>query len=480
MSLSQIASDSALPSPAAPATARQGGTAARVGLALVRLALNPFRVMKLMMPRRLFGRSLIIIVAPMLILQGIVTEVFFDRHYRIVTAIMTRGVANDVGYMVMLENQLPLGAERDRERRTAAQAFGYPAEFLPGQHLTRVVSTPTTVLDRQLSFIFSSELRQAITFDSGRFRDYVDLRVQLKDGVLRLLVPRERVTASNADIFVLWMIGSSLVLIAVAGLFLRNQVKPIERLAHAAESFGKGRSFTGFKPHGAQEVRRAALAFMEMRQRIERFVQQRTEMLAGISHDLKTPLTRIRLQLAMMRRDPDTIAIEGDIADMERMLNEYLEFARGGGGEAAKEIDLAVLATEAAADAGRSADSRHRIVLTEIEPLMLTVRRDALKRCLTNLLDNALKYGQFVQLKLYRKGSRIEFAVEDDGPGIDASRREEAFRPFHRLDEGRNLQSGGIGLGLAIARDIARAHGGDVRLEDSALGGLRAVIWLPV
>jgi two-component system, OmpR family, osmolarity sensor histidine kinase EnvZ len=181
-----------------------------------------------------------------------------------------------------------------------------------------------------------------------------------------------------------------------------------------------------------------------------------------------------------MRRDPDTIAIEGDIAEMERMLNEYLEFARGGGGEAAKDTDLAVLATEAAADAGRSADSRHRIVLTEIEPLMLTVRRDALKRCLTNLLDNALKYGRFVQLKLYRKGNRIEFAVEDDGPGIDAGRREEAFRPFHRLDEGRNLQSGGIGLGLAIARDIARAHGGDVRLEDSALGGLRAVIWLPV
>jgi two-component system osmolarity sensor histidine kinase EnvZ len=276
------------------------------------------------------------------------------------------------------------------------------------------------------------------------------------------------------------MIGSSLVLIAVASLFLRNQVRPIERLAHAAESFGKGRSFIGFKPHGAQEVRRAALAFTEMRQRIERFVQQRTEMLAGISHDLKTPLTRMRLQLAIMRRDADTAAMEGDLAEMERMLNEYLEFARGSGGETAEETNLADLATEAAADAGRSADLRHRIVLTNIELLTLTVRRNALKRCLTNLLDNALKYGRFVQLKLYRKGNRVEFAVEDDGPGIEASQREEAFRPFHRLDESRNLQTGGVGLGLAIARDIARAHGGDVRLEDSALGGLRAVIWLPV
>ena len=480
MSLSQIASDSTQPLAAAPATARRAGVGERLRLRPLRFALHPFRAIKRMMPRRMFGRSLIIIVAPMIILQGIVTAVFFDRHYRIVTATMTRGVANDVGYMVTLENRLPMGPERDRERRAAAQAFGYPAEFLPGQHLTRVISTPTTVLDRQLAFIFSTELPQAATFDTGRFRDYVDLRVQLKDGVLRLLVPRERVTASNADIFVLWMIGSSLVLIAVASLFLRNQIRPIERLAHAAESFGKGRSFTGFRPHGAQEVRRAALAFMEMRERIERFVQQRTEMLAGISHDLKTPLTRMRLQLAMMKRDADAVAIEGDIAEMERMLNEYLEFARGSGGEVAKETDLAVLATEAAADAGRMADSRRRIVLTEIEPVTLTVRRDALKRCLTNLLDNALKYGRFVQLKLYRKGNRVEFAVEDDGPGIEESRREEAFRPFHRMDESRNLQTGGVGLGLAIARDIARAHGGDVRLEDSSLGGLRAVIWLPV
>jgi two-component system osmolarity sensor histidine kinase EnvZ len=406
--------------------------------------------------------------------------VFFDRHYRIVTATMTRGVANDVGYMVMLEERLPLGPERDHERQLAAQVFGYPAAFLPGQRLTRVVSTPATVLDRQLAFIFSSQVPATATFDTQRFRDYVDLRVQLQDGVLRLLVPRERVTASNADIFVLWMIGSSLVLIAVAGLFLRNQVKPIERLAYAAERFGKGQSFAGFKPHGAQEIRRAAAAFMEMRERIERFVQQRTDMLAGISHDIKTPLTRMRLQLAMMKRDPDVVALEGDIAEMERMLNEYLDFARGAGGETATETDLAVLAADAVADAGRAANARQRIMFTAVEPVHLTVRRNALKRCLGNLLENAVKYGKIVQVQLYRKGDGVELAVDDNGPGIPQQRREEAFRPFHRLDEGRNLQAGGVGLGLAVARDIARAHGGDVRLEDSPLGGLRAVIWLPV
>lgn len=432
------------------------------------------------MPRRLFGRSLIIIVAPIIILQGIVTAVFFDRHYRIVTATLTRGIANEAGYMVMLENRFPPGAEREHERSVAAQAFGFGAAFLPGQRLARVVQTPTTVLDRQLAYIFSSEFPGPATFDTASFRNYVDVRVQLKDGVLRLLVPRERVTASNAELFIGWMIGSSLVLMGIAGLFLRNQVKPIERLAHAAESFGKGRAFEGFKPHGAQEVRRAALAFLEMRQRIERFVQQRTEMLAGISHDIKTPLTRLRLQLAMMPRSPDVTAMEGDIAEMEHMLNEYLDFARGEAGEVAAETDLAVLAADAAADAGRSAAAQRRIVLSAIEPVTLTVKRNAIKRCLTNLLDNGLKYGKFVQVKLYRKGNRVELAVEDDGPGIPAERREEAFRPFHRLDEGRNLQAGGVGLGLAVARDIARAHGGDVRLETSASGGLRAVLWLPV
>jgi two-component system osmolarity sensor histidine kinase EnvZ len=446
----------------------------------LRSPLHPFRALKRLMPRGLFGRSLIIILAPMLILQAVVTAVFFDRHYRVVTATMTRGVANDVGYMVMLENKLPAGPERDRERDTAAKLFGYPAEFMPGERLTRTVSTPNTVLDRQLAYIFSSQMPEAVAFDTERFTDYVDLRVQLKDGVLRLLVPRARVTASNADIFILWMIGSSLVLIAIAVLFLRNQVKPIERLAYAAESFGKGRSISEFKAHGAAEVRRAASAFIQMRERIERFVQQRTDMLAGISHDLKTPLTRLRLQLAMMPRDEDTAAMQSDIAEMERMLNEYLEFARGDGGGIAEPEDLGVLAAEAVADVGRAHDAGGRIALSVAEPLTVQVKRNAVKRCLVNLIDNALKYGKRVQVTLRRAGRSVELIVDDDGPGIPEERREEAFRPFHRLDVGRNLQPGGVGLGLAIARDIARAHGGDVRLDKSPFGGLRAILRLPI
>jgi two-component system osmolarity sensor histidine kinase EnvZ len=229
---------------------------------------HPLRALKRLMPRRLFSRSLMIIVIPMLLLQTVVTIVFFDRHYRITTAIMTRGVVNDIAYMVMLENSQPLGAERDRQRQVAAALFGYTAEFLPAEQLTRTVSVPDTVLDRNLDFIFTSQLAQSVSFDTQRYRDHVDVRMQLPDGVLHLLIPRERVTASSADIFVLWMIGSSLVLIAIAVLFLRNQMKPIERLASAAESFGKGRPVADFKPHGATEVRKAATAFIQMRERI--------------------------------------------------------------------------------------------------------------------------------------------------------------------------------------------------------------------
>jgi len=447
---------------------------------LKRAPLHPLRALKRLMPRRLFGRSLMIIVIPMLLLQTVVTIVFFDRHYRITTATMTRGVVNDIGYMVMLENSLPPGPERDKQRQTAANLFGYTAQFVPNERLTRTVSSPSTVLDRQLAFILESQFAQNVNFDTQRYPDYVDLRVQLKDGVLRLLIPRARVTASNADIFILWMIGSSLVLIAIAVLFLRNQVKPIERLAYAAEAFGKGRAVSDFKPHGAAEVRRAATAFIQMRERIDRYVQQRTDMLAGISHDLKTPLTRMRLQLAMMPKDADSEAMAADLAEMEHMLNEYLDFARGEGADSAEPADLAVLAEEAVSDAARAHDAADRIVLGVSEPLTVAIKRNAVKRCLINLIDNALKYGRRVEVSLQRAGRSVELSVEDDGPGIAEDRREEAFRPFHRLDEGRNLQAGGVGLGLAIARDIARAHGGDVTLGKSALGGLRAIIRLPI
>jgi two-component system osmolarity sensor histidine kinase EnvZ len=447
---------------------------------LDRTQVHPFRALKRILPRRLFGRSLIIVVAPILILQAIITSVFFDRHYRIVTAALTRGIANEVGYMVMLENSAQPGPTRDQARRAAATIFGLPAEYLPGERLQQSVSDADNALDRQLLYILATQIPEEASFNSRSYADFVEVRVQLKDGVLRLLVPRERVTAANADMFVLWMIGSSLVLIAVAILFLRNQVKPIEQLARAAEAFGKGRSLPDFKPYGAAEVRRAAHAFIQMRERIDRHVQQRTDMLAGVSHDLRTPLTRMRLQLAMLPKDADHEAMAADVVEMEHMVNEYLDFARGEGGEDAAPAELDALIEEAVQDSVRARRTREgRIAITAKDGVHIAVRRNALKRCLMNLIDNGLKYASRVEVGVRRTPRGAEISIDDDGPGISEERREEAFRPFHRLDEGRNLQKGGVGLGLALARDIARAHGGDVLLEKSPLGGLRAVIRLP-
>jgi len=305
--------------------------------------------------------------------------------------------------------------------------------------------------------------------------------VEVHNGVLHILVPRDRITVSAPDIFILWMAGSSLILLGVAILFLRNQVRPIERLARAADAFGKGRAVPDFKPYGATEVRRAAQAFLTMRDRIERHVQQRTEMLAGVSHDLKTPLTRIRLQLAMMQPGPETEALSEDIAEMERMLDEYLDFARGEGGEKSQLADLGDLVRDAANACARARrGGEDRLALEAPSGVLLAVKASALRRCVTNLIDNAFKHGRRVRVSLALEARFAEVHVDDDGPGIALDKREEAFRPFHRLGEGRNLQSGGVGLGLAIARDIARAHGGDLLLSESPDAGLRATIRLPV
>jgi two-component system osmolarity sensor histidine kinase EnvZ len=443
------------------------------------LNVHPFRALKRLLPRGLFARSLIIIVAPVVLLQAIVTYVFFERHYDIVTSRMAHSVAGEVAYLVSLQNALPAGVQRDHLRDMAAKSLGYTITLLPKEDLKQ--KEQHNPLAHALSRVLAIQISEPVNFDTTRYPDFVEIRVQVKDGVLRFLVPLNRVRASNADIFILWMIGSSLVLLAVAIIFLRNQVKPIEHLALAAESFGKGRAVPDFKPHGAAEVRRAAQAFIQMRERIERHVQQRTEMLAGVSHDLKTPLTRLRLQIAMMRNDPDTEAMATDLVEMEHMLDEYLDFARGEGGEEAVPTDFAQFLEEAVADAGRARlNAQARIKLVAPKGLTLAVKRKALKRCIVNLIDNALKYGGQVEVTARRGPHNVDLCVEDDGPGIPESRREEAFRPFHRLDEGRNLQRGGVGLGLAIARDIARAHGGDILLEQSALGGLKAIIRLPI
>jgi two-component system osmolarity sensor histidine kinase EnvZ len=393
---------------------------------------------------------------------------------------MARDVAADVAFLATLEDTTP-ALERDGLRTLSARELRYRLTFHDGDKLAAPLKPPTSTIDMALDDILRTSMGPRRHFETGRVGDDFDIKVDVKDGVLEILVPRDRVTVSQPDIFILWMAGTALILLAVAILFLRNQVRPIERLARAADMFGKGRPVADFKPYGATEVRRAAQAFITMRERLERHVNQRTEMLAGVSHDIRTPLTRMKLALAMMAPSPDLAALRDDLAEMERMLDEYLAFARGEGGEESAVIELGGLVRDTASGVARArAADPSRLKVTAPPAVTIAVKPAALRRCLTNLIDNAFKHGRNVAVALTSDARVAEIAVEDDGPGIPEDRREEAFRPFHRLDEGRNLQSGGSGLGLAIARDIARAHGGDITLGQSAMGGVKAVIRLPV
>jgi two-component system osmolarity sensor histidine kinase EnvZ len=437
----------------------------------------PGKFIKRFLPRGLFGRSLIMILAPMALLLGVVTYYFFERDLDATTRRLARDVAADCALLVTLEDSTP-ALERDAVRTLAARQLRYRLTFHDGATLPPT-PPPSSTIDVALDDIIANRVGPKRHFSTGRIGEDFDIKVETHDGVLEIVAPRDRVTVLGPDIFILLEVGTALIVLGIAILFLRNQVRPIERLARAAENFGKGRPVPDFKPYGATEVRRAAQAFLTMRERIERHVGQRTEMLAGVSHDLKTPLTRMRLALAMMGGDKDVAELRGDITEMERMLDEYLAFARGEGGEESENTDLGELVRDTAAAAAKTRPLRE-VDVAGPEHLMLSVKRAALRRCLTNLVDNALKHGRKVKVALSRDERFAEIAVEDDGPGIPEARREEAFRPFHRLDEGRNLQAGGSGLGLAIARDIARAHGGDIVLDKSTLGGLKAAIRLPV
>jgi two-component system osmolarity sensor histidine kinase EnvZ len=442
---------------------------------------SPFRLIKRILPRGLFWRSLIIIVAPMVLLQGIVSYVFFERDLDTTTRRMARDVAADVALMMAIEDHYP-APQRAALRAFAAKRLDYKVTFIPGATIPPPARHHReSTIDAALDEVIGQQIGEMRHFNVLRADGEMDIGVEVRDGVLRMLVPRDRVTVSSPDIFILWMVGSSLILLGVAIVFLRNQVRPIERLARAADAFGKGRAVPDFKPYGALEVRRASQAFLTMRDRMDRHVQQRTEMLAGVSHDLKTPLTRAKLALAMLPDSPDVRALQDDIAEMEHMLDEYLDFARGEGGEKAAVSDVGLIVRDAARAAARArAVPADAVALDVPESIAFAVKQHALKRCITNLIDNALKHGKTVSVSLRRDDRIAEIAVDDDGPGIPEARREEAFRPFHRLDEGRNLQTGGVGLGLAIARDIARAHGGDIVLDKSPHGGLRAVVRLPV
>jgi two-component system osmolarity sensor histidine kinase EnvZ len=429
------------------------------------------------MPKGLYARALIIIIAPMVLLQSVLTFVFLERHWQTVTKRLSTVTVQNVAMLIDLYRDNPQDAEA--LVRLAEQNLGLRVSFVPGEELPQVRSKPFfDLLDSTLSDELTRQIGRPFWIDTVGRSNLVDIRIKLDDAVMHVLARRSQTYASNSQIFLLWMVGTSLVLLTVAILFLRNQIKPILRLAEAAESFGKGRPPPeDFRPRGAREVRQAALAFMEMRDRIERHVEQRTIMLAGVSHDLRTVLTRFKLQLALFEETPELEAMRADVDEMQAMLEDYLAFAKGDAGEEIVRADIGEILSEVKAQAHGD-----RTIAVEVKegPLVVAVRRHAFKRAIANLVNNAARFAEHVNVSAVKQNGALTVAVEDDGPGIPEAEREQVFRPFYRLDHARNQDSGSTGLGLAIARDIARIHGGDIALSRSSLGGLKAVLKVPV
>ncbi len=437
-----------------------------------------FAWLKRYMPQSLFGRSLLIIVVPVAFMQAAVAAVFFDAHWRTVTETLADSTAGDVALVAEMMTPLPARDARQLLIADAASTMSLSVAWQPGRTLpTRERFAFFSVLDQVLEDALERRLQRPFWFDTTRYPGYVDIRVGLEGGVLRILAPRERVFSTTGHIFIFWLAAATLLLTAVSVIFIRNQVRAIERLARAAEAFGRGQDVARFKPTGAREVRQAAHAFLAMKARIRRHIDQRTTLLAAVSHDLRTPLTRLKLATAMMPEGEERDGLRQDIADMEYLIDEYLDFAGSATQESTETVDLAKWLRDEHAHAQATG---HEVKITVPDELMVSVKPQSLKRCVRNLLSNALKYGQTTEITAQRDDNRLLIIIDDDGPGLPPEMFEEAFIPFNRLDEARDPNVQGAGLGLAIARDAARRQGGEVTLEASPLGGLRAVIRLPI
>jgi two-component system, OmpR family, osmolarity sensor histidine kinase EnvZ len=430
-----------------------------------------------LMPTGLFPRALLIVVLPIVVLQCVLTYVFMERHWQLVTKRLSTGLTQDLAAIIDLHQRYP-GHDNDSNLiRIAQQRLNVEIAFLPQNELPAELPKPLfSILDAVLANEINRQIGRPFWLDTVTRSTFIEVRVKLDDGVVRMVALRGAAYASNSHIFLMWMVGTSLVLIAVAIGFLRSQIKPILLLADAAEAFGKGRELE-FHPRGAREVRKAGAAFLEMKRRIERAFEQRTAMLNGVSHDLRTILTRFKLSLALMCETDETRDLQKDVTEMQRMLASYLAFARGDAGESAAEIDIEDFLEDLRLDSERA--GIETTIALKGNPVV-TVRPDAFKRCVANLISNAQSHGKHILIEAVRDKRFLTIHVDDDGPGIPAGKREEVFKPFVRLDSARNQDEGGTGLGLAIARDIARSHGGDIFLSDSKAGGLRATVRVPV
>tara|TARA_B100001057_G_scaffold171277_1_gene172077 strand:- start:3717 stop:5036 length:1320 start_codon:yes stop_codon:yes gene_type:complete len=433
------------------------------------------KLVKNILPKRLFYRSLLIVAVPVIILQLVITIVFFDSLWIKTNKGMTKALVNEINTFIEVYNDEIY--QKDEITNLFSVYQDLNIEFVEDNNFIynydeRWFSPIDRTLRRELKSRFGSE---NFWFDTTNYKELIDLRIRYELGYFKFLIPKDRITSSSARIFALWITVPAIIVIFISLIFLKNQTRPITNLAKAAEKFGRGEDIEEFKPSGASEIRQAGYEFDRMRKRILRHLNQRSEMLSGISHDLRTPLTRMKLQIAFIKDKELSSKLAEDINEMEKMLNEYLQFTSSSFLEKDEIFNLSELIQKII----EKYDNKN-IELKLLEDVSINGRKNLIKRCINNLIDNAIKYGDKVNIELNKSNNNLFIKIEDNGPGIPVSEYENVFKPFYKIDKGRADSKSSVGLGLSIASDIVRSHGGNIKLEKSSLNGLAVRIFLPI
>jgi two-component system osmolarity sensor histidine kinase EnvZ len=429
--------------------------------------------LKSLLPKTLFGRAVLILVLPTLLIQCVMAYVFYDRHWLSVTRYMSNALAGETAFLVSQLKEHS-GKEKPALVGQFESATNLDVAFEPLASFDPKL-TSKEFPDYQL--MLRKKIDEPFTVRRIEDGDTIQTRIRLSGQTLELKTTVKRIESPTTSIFLFWMAGSSVLFLLIAVIFMKNQIRPIKRLAEAAENFGRGIDTPNFRPHGADEVRRAARAFIVMRERLTRQIRTRTDMLSGISHDLRTPLTRMKLQLALLADQEAGRELSDDVMQMERMITEYLDFARGEGGEESTLVHVAGLVQDVVADYHRA---NSPVTFSPHGDVTMPLKITAFRRMLHNIIDNALRYGKIAHVLVYVSLQAAEIVIDDEGPGISPEARGEVFKPFARLDPSRNVKTGGVGLGLTIARDIVQGHGGTITLAESPAKGLRVIIRLPL
>ncbi len=429
-----------------------------------------------LLPRRLLPRSILILVLPVILIQSVGGILFYDNHWQNVSRRLALGVASGIKGAIALYDAFPDRNVRENIIKEIRKSAELDIRFTDAQEYPENVRLKSNNKTSELIPALQS-IGFPFTLNDLPEKRSLLVSFYLPEYTVEILLPYKKFFSSTTYVFAFWALFSSLLFTGIAILFLRNQIRPILRLSEATKNFGLGRDVADFKPEGAAEVRQAALSFLQMRDRIRRHIEERTRMLAGVSHDLRTPLTRMRLQLAMMDKNDDIENLTEDVTEMEHMVNGYLEFARGGDKEKTQPTDIRQLISDTLEGLKKNGLP---VRFDGTADIVMDIRRNDFKRCLWNLITNAGRYGTQIDVSMAVSGKFLEVAVEDNGPGIPVEKREDVFKAFFRLDESRNSETGGIGLGLTITRDIVTAHGGKIYMGDSKLGGLKVVMIFPI